>query len=167
MNNGGWSYYDKLTPMANQAQQKPIGQRLPAAKDAAKLMQEGALAMERGQLERAEKRLMAAREQLRQLDSQSWPMFKAGHLVLALRLAQGRRDAALQVAREQLDLLENLPGGDSLEIKQALGDLAAVLESGASGDALDQALARIRSLLQAKLGQDSAAGQCSCRMPAK
>lgn len=73
--------------MTNQAQDKPTGPRLPAAKDADKLMQEGTLAMERGQWERAEKRLMAALEQLRQLAPGSERFLRAERLVRQLRQA--------------------------------------------------------------------------------
>ncbi len=94
--------------MPSQPQHKPTGPRLPAAKDATKLMQEGALAMERGHLERAEKRLMGALEQLRQLDPISWPMHQALGLVRDLRLAQGDTEAADQMEREQKRLAEKL-----------------------------------------------------------
>jgi hypothetical protein len=96
--------------MANQASQKPTGPRLPVAKDAAKLMEEGVLAMERGQWERAEKRLMAAREQLRQLDPVSWPMHRALGLVAELRLSRDDPKAAQQMKREQELLAQKLKG---------------------------------------------------------
>jgi len=135
-------------------QDKPTGPRLPAAKDAAKLMQEGALAMERGQWERAERRLMAAWQQLRQLDPASWPLFQAGHLVMELRLAQGQREAAAQVARQQYELAEKLQGAKALE--SALGDLMVILDAGTgnAGEELGQALARLRGLIQTNLSPD-------------
>lgn len=128
---------------------------MPAAKDAAKLMQEGDLAMERGQWERAEKRLMAAREQLRQLDPVSWPAFQAGHMVLQLYLALAQWDKAVNVVREQLSLAEKLQGSRVLVI--ALHDLLDMLSAGNVGDELEQALARLRYLIGVKLDQDPTA----------
>jgi hypothetical protein len=109
-------------------------------------MQEGVLAMERGQLERAEKRLMAAREQLRQLNPMSWSMFKAGHLVMELRLAKGQKELAAEVAREQLGLVEKLRGDESLETEPVLRDLAVIIEAGASGEESRQAMKRLKGL---------------------
>lgn len=94
--------------MSNQAQPKPKGPRLPAAKDALKLMQEGLLALERGRLDRAEQRFMSAMEQLRQLDPISWPMHQALGLLRELRLAQGDEKAAAQMQREQQRLAHKL-----------------------------------------------------------
>jgi hypothetical protein len=91
--------------MADQPRDKPAGPRLPLAKDALKLMQEGALALERGKLDRAEKRLMAALEQLRQIDPVSWPMHQALGLVRDLRVgyrAMGRLRRRWRVERERL-----------------------------------------------------------------
>jgi hypothetical protein len=94
--------------MTDQPRDKPAGPRLPLAKDALKLMQEGALALERGKLDRAEKRLMAALEQLRQIDPVSWPMHQALGLVRDLRLAMGDREAAAEMERERERLSEKM-----------------------------------------------------------
>jgi hypothetical protein len=134
--------------MANQAQDKPKGPRLPVAKGADKLMQEGLLAMQRGQWERAEKRLMAAREQLRQLDPMSWSMFMAGHLVIELRLATGQRQAAASVAQEQAGLIGELLGKGAPEAGLALRDLELVQNVSTDSAELDQAIERLRSLAQ-------------------
>jgi hypothetical protein len=138
--------------MARGVQDKPNGLRLPAAKDAAKLMQEGALAMERGQWERAEKRLMAAREQLRQLDPVSWPALQAGHMVLQLRLALAQWDKAAGVIREQLGLAERLQASRALVT--ALRDLSQILSAGNGGEELEQALAMLSDLVSINLDQD-------------
>jgi hypothetical protein len=94
--------------MQDQPQQKPTGPRLPQAKDTLKLIQEGALALERGKLERAEQRLMAALEQLRQIDPVSWPMYQALGLLKDLRLAQGDSETAAEMEREQQSLAKRL-----------------------------------------------------------
>ncbi len=132
--------------------QKPRGPRLPAAKDADKLIDEGLLAVARGRWQRAERRFLAARAQLGQVEPVSWRAFRAGHLLLRLRLARGDLAAAAQAAREQLDLAQRLgppPDLDWLRFDLAfiLGDRAGGEGAGEGSRDLDQALERLQALL--------------------
>lgn len=128
-------------------QDKPLGPRLPMAKDAGKLMQEGVLAMQRGRWPRAEQRFCAALAQLRQVDPISERTYQAGQLLMRLRLAQADLEAAAGLCREQLTLAEQLHGPQALETGWTLCDLAFILAAMRDDRELESVLKRLQSLV--------------------
>ncbi|KMY66320.1 hypothetical protein AAU61_17825 [Desulfocarbo indianensis] len=126
---------------------KPLGPRLPMAKGADKLMQEGVLAMQRGRWPRAEQRFSAALAQLRQVDPISERTYQAGQLLMRLRLAQADLRSAADLCREQLVLAEQLHGPQALETGWTLCDLAFILAALGNGQELESALKRLQALV--------------------